>query len=809
MSDINEILSKEAIEGVLKADRALTDLDATIVKVINNAQSMNSAIAGGGGMKSYQQAVKQLNNNVTQLNSTQQQSANVAKQLTAEQKKLADQAAKLAAKEKERNEALKLTVKSLADAERQNKALRETLKQLDLSTQSGRDSLKKYNEQVNKNTEFIRANVSAADQQRMNIGNYGAVWDKVKGFAMAAGGAVAGAMAAIKIGEGVIKSSQYATDEWNRSVAGLKNGWGEFMNAVSNMDFSNLIQRISEAAQAGRDYADVVDLMEKRQKGLSSQHKIENEQIAKLRLSYYDHNKTAKEKAAIMNEVIRLTQAQSEADNESARQNYEGFTSTIIAAKGIKKETLEQYLLFKGTTEDKVKLIERLKFVERAYKNNLAASGDEGALTKKYYREMIELRVAGVGEMSRIESKLSQKQIDQARALYDAVAETQTAIYANKEGFYRKEEMQLKKEEKAQEKALTGVELLAKKVKDLQEQLANSLKLGGETPQGLIRELLGSEAELKRVQEQIDDIMNGMQRVASKGYQTTKDAQGNSIIKDIAIGGANTSILTPRTATGSTAASGAAGTNQFMTNQEWGNVALENASTVSDSIFQIISNSDQAAFDHKMSLLDKEKEKKLKNANLTEKQKAKIEEDYSKKIAKLKEDQFRKEKAASIIQAIISTALAVIKAAPNPANMIAAGIAGAASIAVIAAQPVPEFDAGSDNTPHSFIAGERRPEWMITPSGGVQLVTKPTMFKNMAGATVIGGAETERLMKAGITPTNDIRPDIKRMEDNVVRAIKEKKELSIAASGSTITEREGDYFKTYFNKSVQWAGRRN
>ncbi len=91
---------------------------------------------------------------------------------------------------------------------------------------------------------------------------------------------------------------------------------------------------------------------------------------------------------------------------------------------------------------------------------------------------------------------------------------------------------------------------------------------------------------------------------------------------------------------------------------------IESAQIVADTVFSIMNNSMQSNFNADMSRLEKEKQAKLSNSKLTEKQKAKIEADYAKKQAKLKEEQFRKEKAASIIQAIINTAIAVTKASP-------------------------------------------------------------------------------------------------------------------------------------------------
>lgn len=291
--------------------------------------------------------------------------------------------------------------------------------------------------------------------------------------------------------------------------------------------------------------------------------------------------------------------------------------------------------------------------------------------------------------------------------------------------------------------------------------------------------------------------MDGIVRIASKGFGGIA-------------GAGNTATLTPRPTPGAFGASDPGGSGFDFTGEQY----IEATQNISDAAFQIISNADQAAYDNKIALLEKEKEAKLSNTKLTEKQRAKIEEEYRKKEAKIKEEQFRKNKSAQIIQSIINTALAVTNALATggpaaPALAVAAGITGAAQTAVIAAQPVPQFDKGVLSTPSTFIAGENRPEWMIRPDGTVTLVSRPTMFKNMAGATVIGGAETERMMKAGLTPQQDIRPELKQMGNNIVRAIKEKKELTISGRGTSITEREGNYYKTYFNRQVQWAGRKN
>lgn len=91
-----------------------------------------------------------------------------------------------------------------------------------------------------------------------------------------------------------------------------------------------------------------------------------------------------------------------------------------------------------------------------------------------------------------------------------------------------------------------------------------------------------------------------------------------------------------------------------------------------------------------------------KNTEDLEKKLEQSREAQRKKEAQLKTEAAKKEKQAAIIQAIINTALAVASANTliPPANipaMILAGVAGAAQVALIAAQPIPKFAKGTMN----------------------------------------------------------------------------------------------------------------
>ena len=96
-----------------------------------------------------------------------------------------------------------------------------------------------------------------------------------------------------------------------------------------------------------------------------------------------------------------------------------------------------------------------------------------------------------------------------------------------------------------------------------------------------------------------------------------------------------------------------------------------------------------------------------------------LEKDHAAKTAEIKKKQFETQKVASIISAIIATAVGVANALSMaqlfPFNFVLAGIiaaAGAVQIGTIASQPTPEFAAGTGMGTYQGLAlvGERGPE---------------------------------------------------------------------------------------------------
>lgn len=134
--------------------------------------------------------------------------------------------------------------------------------------------------------------------------------------------------------------------------------------------------------------------------------------------------------------------------------------------------------------------------------------------------------------------------------------------------------------------------------------------------------------------------------------------------------------------------------------------AINAAQQLSDMLFQINQNQIQTElndeknkFDSKIEMLQNQLDQNLISQSEFAAQKSDIESKYNAKEKALKEDAFKKQKAAQLINATIATAVGVANAlaAPPPVGLIMAGISaalGAAQTAVIASQPTPKFERG-------------------------------------------------------------------------------------------------------------------
>jgi hypothetical protein len=142
-------------------------------------------------------------------------------------------------------------------------------------------------------------------------------------------------------------------------------------------------------------------------------------------------------------------------------------------------------------------------------------------------------------------------------------------------------------------------------------------------------------------------------------------------------------------------------TVQQLKLQKQTTVALNSANQLSGALFQVTQsrltkelNLVTENYNAQTEALNKQLEDGLITENEYLTQKSNIDKQFKKQEAKVKEEQFKKQKQADLISSIINTAVGVTQAIPNVPLMAIAGILGATQTALIASQPTPKFAKG-------------------------------------------------------------------------------------------------------------------
>lgn len=180
--------------------------------------------------------------------------------------------------------------------------------------------------------------------------------------------------------------------------------------------------------------------------------------------------------------------------------------------------------------------------------------------------------------------------------------------------------------------------------------------------------------------------------------------------------------------------------------------------TVQQASSAIINNSYQKDIDSLTTQKDREIQLVGGNADA----KAKIEQDYNKRIGEVRRKQAIAERAAAVFQIGLNTAVAITDVLRTGGGAhyldfgVSAGIlsalitaSGIAQIAAVLSAPMPTYKLGkkaSDVYEGPAIAGEAGTELFVDREGGSQLLSKPTLINTKRGDTIYTAAQTTNLL---------------------------------------------------------------
>jgi hypothetical protein len=192
----DHILSKQLKSELIELNKELDNLVVKLSVVIDNSKQTKAQLSSvTKSFTDISNAAKTVSTNTDILNKTeietqkiQQKTIDILAKTKAERSEEAKQLEKLQQVRSNQSKQIKEEIK-LMDSEAgsidrltvENKKLIAERNKLGLSTGVNSKRIAEINTQLNKNTEIIRSNSSAAEKQRMNIGNYSSALSSLPG----------------------------------------------------------------------------------------------------------------------------------------------------------------------------------------------------------------------------------------------------------------------------------------------------------------------------------------------------------------------------------------------------------------------------------------------------------------------------------------------------------------------------------------------------------------------------------------------------------------------------------------------------
>lgn len=851
MAEINEIVSKSAIDDIINLNEAFLKLEKNIAGVLNNSQKLNdqlnktaqSTATTEQKAKEYNTILEETAANQKELNAQQKQLESTQVKLSTVQSSVNEQLIRYKKQLAEENELLKqnsiLTDKNsgtLEKAAAYNKILEIEKRKLDLTNKEGVKRLKEINAQQDKNNELIASSSNKLQAQKINIGNYKSAIQELgqqfingeitagqmsKGILqvgkamftvfitnpiLLAIGAIVGALAGLVA---IFKSTDAGATALEGVFKGLKNIVDilvDRLGALIRLDFKSAFggmgKQVKEAAKAGWEYAQAMDGINDREVASLNRREKLKKQYEELYTLSKDESLSRQEQIKYADEALKIAEELNSIEigflkerNQAELNNLASKLNNSKLSQEEKRKELESWL----AVDDK----ELFALMEKdaAFKEFYDKNEDAFQTLQKTKAD----EVAKEGEL-----------IKETRRL-------QTALFSDRK--------KLDDEARAAAK---------KRSDDLKKQMDETLSFTAKADE-LNKKRQESEKELNDfIEEQSFDIVEVKENEAALIDAIIENTRKNAEIKyrqQVLL--IKSTSKTEEEAAKRIAAldeSNIQGTiNNISRQLEASDISAERRLELETQLAEAQMNLDDAVFERKKS--NEEKAAELRKAAfegtmqvanalfdfmgsryndeltlLEQKNQQGLlsDKEYAKQKAEIEIKQAKLAKLQGIFDATINTAKAITSAltvAP-PAGAIlavAAGITGGLQIASILSQPlptIPAFAEGTKNAPSFGLAGEAGTELGITKTGESILFDKPTIFKGekFKGMHIYSNPELEAMKAMNqFNYTSDSTAIVQKL-DSLEKAIQNKPVFIFDKEHNIVGKKIGNYTEKYVNR---------
>ena len=672
-----------------------------------------------------------------------------------------------------------------------SKEAKAAFKNLTADIREGENQIKMLTMAFGKNSNEVKQATASLKpfqdklKEATNAGsNHASVMETLKGSWAAISGVLAGSAFAFKVVKDAIASSDAATDKWKEMLGGATLMYQKFLAVVSTGNFSNLIDGLSAAYEAGVKVAAMLDEVMHRQLSLNISHAKESLEGAQLLSLMRNRLLTDEQRIAYGNQYKEIQKKIAADEVEQAKSTLEAYKLQGEAKTGLAGVSLLKFIAEYKQNEELITQSKRyLETVSGLDK--LERSGAKGPDVKKAINEMqtaINSASPAVKAYSVIVSRATALSEEEMKQLSDAAAN----VYKQQQSYYdstrransmvssmmakegdlevREGVKAVKDAESAKKKAISDTkqafEDQIKSVQNLNKDISTLMKelRGGHGSEGFSAgkysaPMLSTGVPAPGSMNKIDSntVIPQMGAVidyskAEKEMIALKDAISGATS---ALGGLGTSFQNVFASLGDVFVKfkeGFTGGWREMA-ASIGSVMQNAVSFVSDLFAQQTTTRLQQLDD----TYNAERER-IDGSTMNEKSKQKaldkLDRDAAKQKKALLRQQAKDNKEASIVQAIIAGALGVIQAtnAPPPLDIVLPILIGALTavhIATIISQPLPALAMGGlAYAPQLALVGDN-PNAMHDP----EVISPLSKLKQYMGGGDSGGGELTTRVK--------------------------------------------------------------
>lgn len=800
MAEINEIVSKQAIDGLVITDKGITKLDESTKEFINTVEQLSTVLKKGGvSFKEVQTAQAKVKKTAKELTQLEQDQLVAEKALESQRKAGIRASAKY-------NDALKKEVKTEQDLINRTNALVYKRKQLDTTTKKGQQEWKRLTAQIKDNTEKLKRNDAQIGRFQRNVGNYSKA---LKGFAMNVAGALgltAGIAGITALGKKIIG----VRSEFEKFEAVLSTALGSNSEAVQTME---LIKQF--AAETPFSVQELTAAFVKLVNQGFKPSKDELKLLGDLAAS------TGKTFDQLTEAIIDAQVGEFERLKEFGIRAQKQGDQVTFTFKGVKEqvdfttESIQAYILSLGALEgvsgSMIGISEtlggKISNLGDAWDNLLNAMGEQTSGVFKNAIEGLSNTISTMTAMLSAAQFQSEAGIDRGtfleRLFGGKTVETEAlrlqkiigdlvgasnekidaaiADAAGRIGYYSGE---------------VGAEmnkLYAHFIGVLQQQQLTEIKNAGDAAEKTKELRIQAAIETAEAQEAI--LKEGIDIEEKRWLKLLAKIKKEKIEIEI-----DEDVDFPDVPSEKPEDYEPPSPEERIEAAQATFMALD---AISDAYYQ----NEFARISQLESMLASQKAAELDGAKGNAEKIAEINRRYAKKEAALKTERAKKEKEAAIFNGLINIAQGITAAlGQGPIGIVLGAIVaalGAIQIANIASTPIPKFFKGTENAPAgALIAGDRGRELVNPKHGKPFMVNEPTVLSGLQGAKIFTNQETERLMAGQMGYDSPDMRAVVESNNRIEKAIKNQKRISIDSANRTITERSGNYAKKYINAKL-------